>query len=198
MTEQNTRALTEEELDLLPYDATDPFVQLPEPPNDRPITFCTWNGHLIFTYFLVRRGPWCFDSTDLEVTPHDWEKYYPKILLLKDVVAIKNLTGYYDGKRVRWSGSNQRWQYFNHTPVQFSETQPPDQEELEVSQVLDTIASTLERTTDKLTPEQTHLALEQIPETPPVPTPAAASSSVPNPTPLPALFKGKAPELKPK
>ena len=192
MTEPEVRALTEEELELLPYSTTDPFVQLPKPPNDRPITFGTWHNELIFTYDLVH-GTWTFDSNDLQLTPQDWESYYPRILQLDNVVAVKNLTGFYNGKRARWSESNNHWQYFNHTPVIFS-----DPEELEVSKVLEDIATTLERTTGKLTPEQSNPVPGGLPETPPAQTPAPApppaSTST---TPLPST-KGKAPAFHPK
>ena len=190
MTEPEVRALTEEELELLPYSTTNPFVQLPIPPNDRPITFATWHDNLIFTYDLVR-GPWIFDSNDKEITLQDWEFHYPRILQLDNVVILKNLTGFYSGKRVRWSESNSRWQYFNHTPVVFI-----DPEEAEVSQVLENIASTLERTTRKLTPEQLNPVPGGLPETPPTqaPAPAPASSST-NP---PPSSKGKALAFQPK
>jgi hypothetical protein len=99
-------------------------------------------------------GPWKFlkDNGDLEnLTIDDWEIRHPGIKLIT-VNDWHHLEGTYKDKDVHWSCSQQKFAYYNHVPVHFPE---PEEEEEQVSQLLEASIQSVERSRSRLTPEAT-------------------------------------------
>ena len=121
---------TQEEVNNLPYDAENAYVQIPlNLETEVKIFYCSWNKHLI--YALSVTGPWRFNSNDTLILPEHLEELYLNISLIKNLNGL-NLTGTWKDKNIQWSCSRACWQYFNRAPVRFME------EEEEVTAVLDT------------------------------------------------------------
>ena len=89
---------TDEELNNLPFDATDLEVYLGEETGVRS-QFANWNENQIQRY---NTGPWENYSTDAPLTLDDWERYYPFISEVQDLDK-HTLTGIYRNKQVHWS-----------------------------------------------------------------------------------------------
>ena len=149
------RELTVEEHDQLPFEFVNGTWQ--SQPDNRPdLIAATWNNNVVWAAKLA--GPWYYDQEgDPEVTPEDWAKYYPHLEQVT-VTTINNtqLTGTYQGKRIRWNRGKRRWEYHNHYPVTFEppEPVPEDPDVTEVSALLDAATTTATRTLATLTPEQ--------------------------------------------
>jgi hypothetical protein len=123
------RLPTQEEVNNLPYDAENAYIQIPlDLENGVEIFYCSWNKHLIYTPSVT--GPWRFDSNDTLVLPEHLEERYLNISLIKNLNSL-NLNRTWKDKNVRWSRSGAHWQYFNRASVRFTE-------EEEVTAILDT------------------------------------------------------------
>ena len=105
---------TEEEVNTLPFDATDFEVYFNEETQVRS-QFANWNDQQIQRY---EQGPWENYHNDKPLTFDDWEKYYPFISEVQDLNK-HILTGTYRNKQVRWSRTQKAWVYLNHRPVNF-------------------------------------------------------------------------------
>ena len=81
---------TEEELNTLPFDATDHEVYFTEETQVRG-QFAVWNEQPIQRY---DQGPWENYHTDKPLTFDDWEKYYPFTSAVQDLDK-HTLTGTY-------------------------------------------------------------------------------------------------------
>ena len=71
--------------------------------NHPDLIAATWNNNVVWGPRLTE--PWYYDQEgDPEVTPEDWAKYYPHLEQVT-VTTINNtqLTGTYQGKRIRWN-----------------------------------------------------------------------------------------------
>ena len=105
---------TEEEVNALPFDATNLEVYVGEETGIRS-QFANWNENQIQRY---ERGSWENYHTDKPLTLDDWEKYYPFASEVQDLDR-HTLTGTYRNKQVRWSRTQKAWVYLNHRPVNF-------------------------------------------------------------------------------
>jgi hypothetical protein len=124
---------TQEEVNNLPYNAENAYVQIPlNLETGVKIFYCSWNKHLIYTPSVT--GPWRFNSNNALILPEHLEELYPNISLIKNLNG-SNLTGTWKDKNVQWSHSRAHWQYFNRAPVRFMEE--------EVTTTLDTILERL-------------------------------------------------------
>ena len=105
---------TEEEVNTLPFNATDFEVYYNEETQVRS-QFANWNDQQIQRY---QQGPWENYHNDKPLTLDDWEKHYPFISEIQELDR-HTLTGTYRNKQVRWSRTQGTWVYLNHRPVNF-------------------------------------------------------------------------------
>ena len=105
---------TEEDVNTLPFDATDHEVYFNQETQVRS-QFANWNDQPIQRY---EQGPWENYHTDKPLTLDDWEKYYPFTSEIRELDK-HTLTGTYRNKQVRWSRTQKTWTYRNHHPVNF-------------------------------------------------------------------------------
>jgi hypothetical protein len=116
--------LSTKEQDQLPFEFINGTWQ-PQRNNLSDLVAATWNNNTVWARKLT--GPWYFDQKgDPEVVPEDWAKYYPH-LKQETVTTINNtqLSGTYQGKRIRWNRNKHRWDYHNHFPVSFDPPEAP-------------------------------------------------------------------------
>jgi hypothetical protein len=168
-------------------------------PEDPPVVYATWRDELVWSLQLTG-SPWFLAKGSEELTENHYKLVYnhiddPRLTLTKNTNT--SLEALFKEKKIRWSESNHRWQYFNHVPVDFSLDE--EQESEEVSALLETTIQTATRTLATLTPEQPKKSLPgELPETP-VKLPTQPSQPPPAPTktltggPRPNPSKGKAP-----
>ena len=105
---------TEEEVNALPFDATEFEVYFNEETQVRS-QFANWNETQIQRY---EQGPWENYHTNKPLTLDDWEKYYPFASEIQDLNR-HTLTGTYRNKQARWSRTQKAWVYLNHRPINF-------------------------------------------------------------------------------
>ena len=105
---------TEEEVNALPFNATDFEVYFNEETQVRS-QFANWNDRQIQRY---QQGPWENYHNDKPLTLDDWEQHYPFISAVQELDK-HTLTGTYRNKQVRWSRTQRAWVYLNHRPVNF-------------------------------------------------------------------------------
>ena len=163
--------------------------------------FATWRNQLLWA--PDAHGPWKFDNDDSLLDDSHLELVYHHLSNVEITVNNQsNLEGIYNDKRVRWSQSNNRWQYFNHQPVLFPETPlSSDDQDPDVSAVtalLQTTTESVSRTLAAVTPEQPETALPgALPDTPQKPRLSPAppapqiqkSSQTTTPRPLPSTSR---------
>ena len=148
------RAPTQDEVDELPFDFTD---LEPYQFSDSLVTYAKFQGRNLVR---INRNPWTYDDGDKEVfSAHSCEPFYPGITKV-EVANWHTLEGFYQDKFVRWSRSQSKWIYKNHHPVAFTSEPPLEEEEAQVSEILEraevaltTATTSLQRLTPDPTPE---------------------------------------------
>ena len=130
--------LSTEEQDQLPFEFINGTWQ-PQWNNLPNLVAATWNNNTVWAQKLTR--PWYFDQEgDPKVVSEDWAKYYPHLQQVT-VTTINNtqLSGTYQGKRIRWNWNKCHWEYHNHFPVSFDspDPSPEDPDVTKVSALLD-------------------------------------------------------------
>ena len=95
---------TEEEVNALPFNATDFEVYFNEETQVRS-QFANWNDQQIQRY---QQGPWENYHNDKPLTLDDWEKHYPFISEVQELDR-HTLVGTYRNKQVRWSRTQSAW-----------------------------------------------------------------------------------------
>jgi hypothetical protein len=186
---QQSYPLTPEQIALLPFDFINATYEPALIPGNIDIYWASWNSRLV--YALEPQGPWSFDNPERQITESDWEHYYPGFSQVSITNIGDPLVGTFDNKEVCWSRSKQHWEYLNHRSVTFPTQEEQtfhspatplsslpleeDDEQEQVSQLLDTALQTTTRIVTSLTPRHS---------SPATPT---------QPTPLPSSSKGKAP-----
>jgi hypothetical protein len=169
------RPLNKEELDQLPFDFKDAYYAKPDSTNTQ-YYFAKWHGCLAYSTDL-NQG-WFYEDDDSDVTLEQWENHYPGFQHLNDRRVAPYLRGTYKGKSVRWSRSQNHWEYLNHRAVDFTA-----EDEQQVSDLLESATLSTSRALSSLTPEQRTPSLPGgLPESP-QPLPISAATS----------FKGKHP-----
>jgi hypothetical protein len=146
--------LTTEEQDQLPFEFINGTWQ-PQRNNLPDLVAAIWNNNTVWA--RATTGPWYFDQEgDPEVVPEDWAKYYPHLEQVT-VTTLNNtqLSGTYQGKRIRWNRNKRHWEYHNHFPVSVDppDPSPEDPDVTEVSALLDAATTSASRTLAILTPE---------------------------------------------
>jgi Retrotransposon gag protein len=188
------RPLNKEELDLLPFDFKDAYYAAPDP-HGTSYYFAKWHGRLV--YSTNPNEGWFFDDNDSDVGLNHWEQYYPGFQYLTNPKVAPNLLGTYKGKSVRWSRSQNQWQFLNHRPVDFTAD-----DEQQVSTLLESATLSTSRALSSFTPEPRTQSLPgELPESPkPLPISAATSykgkhpiSTVPSRTSTPVQSSSLAP-----
>src|SRR5882762_427402 len=169
--------LNKDELDLLPFDFKDAYYTAPDSTNTC-YYFTKWHGRLAYSTNL-NQG-WFYEDDDSDVTLEQWEHHYPGFQHLDDRRVAPHLRGTYKGKSVRWSRSQNHWEYLNHHAVDFTA-----EDEQQVSDLLESATLSTSRALSSLTPEQCTPSLPGgLPESP-KPLPISAAT----------LYKGKHPIL---
>ena len=161
------RPLNKDELDLLPFDFKDAYYAKPDSTNTQ-YYFAKWHGRLAYSTDL-NQG-WFYEDDDSDVTLEQWENHYPGFQHLNDRRVAPYLRGTYKGKSVRWSRSQNHWEYLNHRAVDFTA-----EDEQQVSDLLESATLSTSRVLSSLTPEQRTPSLPgELPESPkPLPISAA-------------------------
>jgi hypothetical protein len=118
--------------------------------NDLLVYSALWNNRAVVGD--TTRGPWAYinpDQSTTNVTDDDWEKAHPGFL---HVTVTENnqtaLAGTYNRKAVRWSRLKNSFIYGNYHHVNFT-----DEEEHQVSSLLDASIQSIERSRSSLTPQ---------------------------------------------
>jgi hypothetical protein len=171
----------EEEANLL-YGFT-PNRVLTDPDLDEFLVYSAlWNGEPLVGEST--RGPWAFlkpDQSTTPVTDDDWEKKHPGF---SHITVTENnqtrLEGTYKEKTVRWSRSKNSFIYGNYHHVTFT-----DEEEEQVSSLLDANIQSIEQSRSSLTPTT---PASTLPGSFDAPDPAT-----PVPQPTTSTSKGKTP-----
>jgi len=188
------RPLNKDELDLLPFDFKDAYYAKPDSTNTQ-YYFAKWHGRLAYSTDL-NQG-WFYEDDDSDVTLEQWENHYPGFQHLNDRRVAPYLRGTYKGKSVRWSRSQNHWEYLNHRAIDFTA-----EDEQQVSDLLESATLSTSHALSSLTPEQRTPSLPGgLPESPkPLPISAATSykgkhpiSTVPSRSSTPAQSSSLAP-----
>ena len=97
------RLPTQKELNNLPYDAKNSYIQIStDLETSIEIFYCSWNKYLIYAPSVT--GPWRFDSNNALVLPEHLEEQYLNISLIKNLNGL-NLTRTWRDKNIWWSCS---------------------------------------------------------------------------------------------
>jgi hypothetical protein len=155
---------------------------LTDPDNDDFLVYSAlWNGEPLVEE--TTRGPWAFlkpDQSTTAVTDDDWEKAHPGF---SHVTVTENtqtrLEGTYKGKTVRWSRSKNSFIYGNYHRVSFT-----DEEEEQVSSLLDASIQSIERSRSSLTPTTPASTLPGSFDAPEPTTPQQTTSTSKGKTPV--------------
>jgi hypothetical protein len=127
-----SRELTSAELKLIPHGIEDVWCDTKADPE---IFYGTWHKRDVCADSLTR--PWRFDTNEPEFTDEpeltvdDWEQYYPGIRNVQ-ILSWYHLGGTYQGRRVKWSDTQNCFTYRNNLPVIFVE---PSQEDVDTAEV---------------------------------------------------------------
>jgi hypothetical protein len=192
----NRRDLTEEEERYRPIYFTNPYFSLTD-----YLVHAFWLEQEITS--LDGNFPWTFKETNKPITTSDLENAYPNLDKVTNVDYIF-LDGTYHDKKVTLNFQTNRWIYRNNKEVQFSDSEdetsdqepshdPPEQpdsdnEQAEVSQILEsatqTVASLITRISRPQTPQTPQYLPGALPNTP------GPSSRTAYPTPSPFKVPG--------
>src|SRR5712671_5479989 len=138
------RPLNKEETNLLPFDFIDTYYAAPDS-NNTSYYFTRWHSRLAYSIDL-NRG-WCYKDDNSDVTLDHWEDHCPSFRYLNDCRVAPYLRGTHNGRSVRWSRSQNHWEYLNHRPIDFSH----DEEE-QVTELLESATLSTSSALSSLTP----------------------------------------------
>src|SRR6266702_4022292 len=186
------RDLTEEESESVPSYFNNPFYSLED-----NLVYATWNGRVVSS--LNAKFPWTFVDKQRQVHFDDYKESFLNIERVFDL-EYTGLTGQYRSKSVGWSNAQQRWIYRNNRVVVFTDSEKEasdpetpqddlgsDDEQEEVSQLLESVTQSITAVVGQLSCPQTPVTVPgALPSTPVSPL------RVQLPTPQATAFQGYA------
>src|SRR6266571_6007683 len=184
------RDLTEEESESVPSYFNNPFYSLED-----NLVYATWNGRVVSS--LNAKFPWTFVDKQRQVHFDDYKESFLNIERVFDL-EYTGLTGQYRSKSVGWSNARQCWIYKNNRVVVFTDSEEEasdpetprddlgsDDEQEEVSQLLESITQSITAIVGQLLQPQTLVTVPgALPSTP------ASPLQVQLPTPRATTFQG--------
>jgi hypothetical protein len=167
----------------------------PDEESLRPV-YCTgeyfsFEDNLVHAQFFNREVtstdggfPWKYTDTNEDIPDEDFERFFPHIQEVHHLDWTV-LTGTYQNKDVSWSFTQECWVYGNHRPVTFQSTTDSEEEQAQVTELLDSTARTLTALLSQVSQPQTPVQAPRVlPSTPgpsqlPVPVPPSRVNTPP-------------------